>query len=65
MPKPDLKIFIKSLEQSLHIECFNSAAIPICYCNDEQYNKFPNLKFVINDLPYFVPKESYLLREAS
>ena len=63
MPKPDMEIFMKTLENSLDLECLKSAAVPICYCSDDQYNNFPDLKFVIDGTPYFVPKESYLLRE--
>ena len=48
MPKSDIEVFMLNLEQQLDLECLSTAAVPICYCSDDQYLNFPDLKFVID-----------------
>ena len=62
MPKEDREVLLAHLKEERGIVCIDKS-IPICYCTDYHYNKFPDLQFTIEGQDYYLPKESYILRE--
>mmetsp|Transcript_28577 Transcript_28577/g.43205 ORF Transcript_28577/g.43205 Transcript_28577/m.43205 type:complete len:124 (-) Transcript_28577:28-399(-) len=62
MPKDDRTTFIDYLRTESFIVC-NDNSIPVCYCTDYHYEKFPDFVFEIGDQKYYLPKESYVMRD--
>ena len=61
MPKTDLKQLIHFMESEVNMLCFNMA-VPVCTCTDSQFNDIPDLVLRLNDTKYFIPRESYIIR---
>ena len=50
------------MEDELDMFCL-WLSIPYCSCTDKQYKKIPDFVFNIDDTKYFLPKESYIIKE--
>ena len=52
--------------EQLDIYCDISNTFPSCVLKEEQdFQDFPDLKFVIDGQPYFLPRESYVVYQGS
>jgi len=61
MPKKDLRKLLDYLEDEAGLLCFQ-LQVPVCSCNDREFNSIPDLVFSIEGTKYFMPRESYLIR---
>ena len=65
MPKNDRSQLFNFLRNETDVYCYESS-IMVCYCDDRQYNNsFPDFTFSIDGVKYFLPKESYVIREGN
>lgn len=64
MPVAERANFIKNLESDSGIKCNNNLDFPICPCGDDYQSKFPDLRYVFNGKPYYIPQEAYVYRNS-
>ena len=62
LPTNDLYDLLDGIEQESGM-LFIIDIIPYTWCSEDQYNMFPDMRFTIDNSVYFLPKESYVIRE--
>jgi len=62
LPLQYLKILLDSIAEESGME-FMIDVIPYAWCSDEQWSKFPDMQFEIDGSTYFLPKESYVMKQ--
>jgi len=63
IPSEDRAEFLSYLSKDLF--CMDYSNLPFCYCNEDQYEKFPDLRLTIDGNHYYIPKENYVMRDSS
>lgn len=63
MPYQDRAEFLEHLKEDFF--CMDYSTIPFCYCTDEQYELFPDMRLTIDGKNYYIPKENYVMKDSS
>ena len=62
LPLHDLKALLDVFEEDSKMQ-FQIDVIPYAWCTEEQWATFPDMQFTIDGNIYFLPKESYVVKE--
>ena len=62
LPLHDLKALLDVFEEDSKMQ-FQIDVIPYAWCTEDQWATFPDMQFTIDGNIYFLPKESYVVRE--
>ena len=60
MPKKERRNFLDHLKNDRGILCMDKD-IPVCFCS--HHSDFPDFKFKIDNIYYYIPKENYVFKD--